>query len=132
MADYEKITTYLKENGPFFFATVDDGAARVRPFGFNMMFEGKLYFGVGTHKASYAEMVKNPEVELCACGKGGFLRIRGTAVMDPRPEVQTAMFEQSPMLARMYNEETGHRHECFYLENISAWLCPMGGEPEVL
>ena len=112
----------LKEKigGIFYFATVEDGAPRVRPFGFSMVFEDRLYFGCGTHKAAYEQMLKNPEVELCSFNKGAFVRVRGKAVMDDRPEVQAAMYEAGPFLRESYNAETGHYHMCFYLEDMSA------------
>jgi uncharacterized pyridoxamine 5'-phosphate oxidase family protein len=109
-----------KIGGVFYFATVENGAPRVRPFGFSMVFEDRLYFGCGTHKAAYAQMLETPEVELCAFNKGAFVRIRGRAVMDDRPEVQAAMYEAGPFLKETYNAETGHYHMCFYLENMSA------------
>ena len=112
----------LKEKigGVFYFATVENGEPRVRPFGFAMVFEDKLYMGCGTHKAAYEQMLKDPHVELCAFNKGAFVRIRGKAVMDDRPEVQAAMYEAGPFLKDTYNEQTGHYHMCFYLEDMSA------------
>lgn len=112
----------LKEKigGVFYFATVENGEPRVRPFGFAMVFEDKLYLGCGTHKAAYEQMLKDPHVELCAFNKGTFVRIRGKAVMDDRPEVQAAMYEAGPFLKDTYNEQTGHYHMCFYLEDMSA------------
>lgn len=109
-----------KLGGVFYFATVEDGQPRVRPFGFTMVFEDRLYFGCGTHKAAYAQMQKDPWVEVCAFNKGSFVRVRGRAVMDDRPEVQAAMYEAGPFLRQTYNEETGHYHMCFYLEDMSA------------
>ena len=108
-----------KIGGVFYFATVENGAPRVRPFGFSMVFEDKLYFGCGTHKAAYAQMMENPEVELCSFHDGIFVRVRGRAVIDDRPEVQAAMFEAGPFLKNSYNEQTGHYHMCFYLDNLS-------------
>lgn len=55
-----------KVGGVFYFATVEDGEPRVRPFGFTMVFEDKLYFGAGTHKAAYAQLMKDPHLEVCA------------------------------------------------------------------
>ena len=112
----------LKEKigGVFYFATTENGQPRVRPFGFAMVFEGKLYFGCGTHKAAYPQMLENPYVELCAFNKGAFVRIRGKVVIDDRPEVQAAMYEAGPFLKDTYNEETGHYHMCFYLDEMSA------------
>lgn len=106
--------------GAFYFATVEDGQPRVRPFGFSMMFEDKMYLGCGTHKAAYAQMQENPWVELCTFKEGSFIRVRGKVVFDDRPEVQEAMFKTSPYLKGTYNEETGHYHICFYLDQLSA------------
>lgn len=111
---------YEKLNGPFYFCTVDGYAPRVRPFGFLMVFEDKLYFGCGTHKKAYDELLKNPNVEVCVFKNGSFLRVRGKAVFDDRPEVQKAMYASAPFLKDTYNEETGHYHICFYLEGMSA------------
>ena len=109
-----------KIGGVFYFATVENGEPRVRPFGFAMVCENKLYLGCGTHKAAYEQMLKDPHVELCSFHKGVFIRIRGKAVMDDRPEVQEAMYEAGPFLRDTYNEQTGHYHMCFYLEDMSA------------
>lgn len=112
----------LKEKigGIFYLATTENGEPRVRPFGFMMVFEGRLYFGCGTHKAAYAQMQENPNVELCAFHKGTFVRVRGRAVMDDRPEVQEAMYAAGEFLKDTYNAETGLYHMCFYLEDMSA------------
>lgn len=109
-----------KVSGIFYFATTEHGQPRVRPFGFAMVFENKLYLGCGTHKAAYPQMLENPYVELCAFNKGTFVRVRGKAVFDDRPEVQAAMYEAGPFLRDTYNEQTGHHHICFYLEDMSA------------
>jgi uncharacterized pyridoxamine 5'-phosphate oxidase family protein len=109
-----------KLGGVFYFATVEDGAPRVRPFGFTMVFEDKLYFGCGTHNAAYQQLLTNPNLEVCSFNQGAFLRIRGKAVIDDRPEVQEAMYASAPFLSKTYNAETGLHHICFYLEDLSA------------
>lgn len=125
----EELLKFLKEAGTFYFCTVEGNEPRVRPFGFHMVFEDTLYFGVGTQKAAYREMQDNPNVELCAFKDGKFLRLRGRAVFDLRPEVQAYQAEISPFLSKVYNKETGNIHANFYLEDMSAMIFPMGGEP---
>ena len=66
MSKIQKIYDYLKECNGFFFASCDGDKPRVRPFGFMMIFEDKLYFGMGTHKESYKQVKANPNVEICA------------------------------------------------------------------
>lgn len=118
MSNVERTLSFLEENHIFYFATVDGDKPKVRPFGFCMEFEGKLYFGMGTHKESYRQVKENPYIEVCSCGDGGrFIRISGKAVFDERQEAQEKMFEKAPMLKKMYNEETGRVHALLYLEN---------------
>lgn len=45
----DRIIEFLKNNKVFYFASVDEDKPRVRPFGFFMEYEGKLYFGMGKH-----------------------------------------------------------------------------------
>ncbi|MGO0985104.1 pyridoxamine 5'-phosphate oxidase family protein [Clostridioides difficile] len=79
----EKIMNFLKENPTFYFATVEDNKPRVRPFGFVMNYEGRLYFGIGKHKASYKQLISNPNVEISTANKEGkWIRIKGKAVFD--------------------------------------------------
>lgn len=111
---------FEKVKGVFYFATVENGEPRVRPFGFAMVFEDKLYLGCGTHKAAYTQMLENPAIELCTFKDGTFIRVRGNVVFDDREEVQSAMYEAGPFLRQTYNEQTGYHHICFYLDNLSA------------
>ena len=121
MSKIQKIYDYLKACNGFFFATCDGDKPRVRPFGFMMIFEDKLYFGMGTHKESYRQVQANPNVEICAIHpEGGFIRVKGVAHFDMRPEVQAEMFRVSPNLRKMYNEETGMVQATFYLSDIVA------------
>jgi uncharacterized pyridoxamine 5'-phosphate oxidase family protein len=46
----EKVLKLLKENANGFLATVDNGRPRVRPFGFILEDEGKLYFCTNSMK----------------------------------------------------------------------------------
>lgn len=121
MTHEEKIFGFLKACGSFFFASTEEGLPRVRPFGFKMLYEGRLYFGMGTHKPSYQQVCANPRVELCALHPdGSFLRVRGKAVLDMREQTQAEMFKVSPSLRKLYNEENGHVQATFYLTDIKA------------
>ncbi len=124
MSKIQKIYDYLSACNGFFFASCDGDKPRVRPFGFMMIFEDKLYFGMGTHKESYRQVNENPNVEICAMHpEGGFIRVKGVAHFDMRPEVQANMFKVSPNLKEMYNEESGLVQATFYLSDIVAETC---------
>lgn len=69
---------FFKENSTFYFATVEDNKPRVRPFGFIMDYEGKLYFGIVKYKTSYKQLLVNPNVEISTTSKvGKWIRIKG-------------------------------------------------------
>ena len=129
----KKVYDFLKDAGVFYYATVDGDCPRVRPFGLCVEYEGKLYFGMGKHKLSYKHTVENPNVEICACNKDRqWIRIRGKAVFDERKELSDYVFEQSPNLRRLYNEETGNVLGIFYLEDATAEIADMKGYFEAI
>lgn len=127
----KKIINFLKENPTFYFATVDGDKPKVRPFGFYMEYNGKLYFGMGKHKQSYQQVVANPNVEICTVGaKGQWIRISGVAVFDDSEETMSKAFETMPMLKNIYNKESGLILGNFYLKNGVAEIADMKGNFE--
>jgi uncharacterized pyridoxamine 5'-phosphate oxidase family protein len=127
----DKILSFLKENPTFYFATVEDNKPRVRPFGFVMEWEGRLYFGMGSHKASYKQLLVNPNVEICTTNaKNDWIRIKGTAVLDESQAALDQAFQTAPYLNNIYNEKTGFKMGLWYLENIDAEIADMKGHFE--
>ncbi len=126
----EKIVKFLKENPIFYFATVDGDRPCVRPFGLVFMYEGKLYFGTGKHKAVYAQLMKNPNVEISTCTPDGrlWIRVRGKAVFDDSPEIHEMAFATTPVLQEIYNEKTGFELAAFYLKDVEAELRSIRGD----
>ena len=109
MTNLEKVDAFLKDAGTFFYTTTDGDKPRVRPFGFYMLFNDKLYFGMGKQKESFKQTVANPNVEVCAMNaKRQWIRIRFTAVVDDSAEASEAAFTKSPFLKNLYNEQTGN------------------------
>ena len=106
----EKVLAFLKENPTFFFATVDGDKPKVRPFGFHMVYNDKLCFGIGRHKKSFKQILENPQIEICACSpKGQWLRICGTVCVIEDPAAVEEAFKVMPELKGMYNEQTGQK-----------------------
>jgi uncharacterized pyridoxamine 5'-phosphate oxidase family protein len=127
----EKILSFLKENPTFYFATVENDKPRVRPFGFFMEWQGRLYFGMGKHKASYKQLLVNPNVEVCtASTTGEWIRIKGTAVLDESQAALDQAFQSMPYLNKIYNEQSGLKMGLWYLENIDAEIADMKGRFE--
>lgn len=126
----EKIINFLKENPPFYVATVDGDKPKVRPFNFCMEHNGRLYFGTGTHKQTHKQLVVNPNIEICNSAKGQWIRISGVAEFDDSEETMAKAFETNPMLKKLYNDETGLMPSIFYLKNGVAEITDMQGNFE--
>lgn len=131
VACMDKILQFLKENPVFYFATVDDGKPRVRPFGFFMGYKGRLYFGMGRHKASYRQLHDNPNVEVSATSEDNvWIRIRGKAVFDDDEEAIKQAFVTMPLLRNIYNEKTGFKLGLVYLTEGEAEFNDFAGNFE--
>ncbi|MDR2530400.1 MAG: pyridoxamine 5'-phosphate oxidase family protein [Oscillospiraceae bacterium] len=129
----DKVFDLVKEAGTFFLATAEvNGQPRVRPFGFFMKHEGKLYFGGGKHKPFYAQITANPKFEICAWApaKGQWVRITGIAVEDDRQSTYEAAIADSPNLKAMYPESNLLAH--FSISDATATISSFAGESEVV
>ena len=93
---------FIKANPVFHIATVDGGKARVRPFGFIMKRDNKLYFCTNKTKDVYKQLKQNPDIEISDMGNNVWLRIRGRIAFDETREAKVQAFEQSPNLLRIY------------------------------
>lgn len=132
MSNIEKITDYLEKAKVFYFATADGNKPKCRPISFKMEYNGKLYFGVGTFKAVYRQLQKNPRIEVCASDGQGFLRYYGEVKFDSDPVLFEKALEVMPELSNIYNKDTGYQLGMFYLENATAeWHNMLGIEESI-
>ena len=128
MSDIQKIDDILSKAEVFYLATVDGDKPKVRPLGFHLLFEDKIYFGVGTHKDVYKQMEANPKVEIAAWDGEHFLRYYGTADLTNNEAVIEKAFELMPEIAEAYkannwemgvfflNDATGEIRNMFAIE----------------
>jgi uncharacterized pyridoxamine 5'-phosphate oxidase family protein len=94
---------FLKANPVFHLATIDGEQARVRPFGFSMIRNNKLYMCTNKTKDCYKQMVKCPNIEISAMGtEGTWLRVAGKVAFDDSREAKAQAFEVSPNLLQIY------------------------------
>ncbi|MBQ9042400.1 MAG: pyridoxamine 5'-phosphate oxidase family protein [Eggerthellaceae bacterium] len=116
MADKQKMSDFLGECGVFYFATTDGDAPVVRPIGFQMCKDGELYFGIGTHKAVFAQIKANPKVSIAGTKPDGtsWIRINAEVAFDDDPALVDAAFEVMPQLKPLY-ESNGWTMGMFHL-----------------
>lgn len=126
----KKIDDLLTKAGYFFLASVDGDQPKLRPLGAHFIADGKIIFGVGDFKNVYKQLAKNPKTEIVAMidGKGQWLRYTGKAVFaqeTDRVRYQEMTFEHIPSLRNIYNDQTGHKLMCFWLEDATAEVINM-------
>lgn len=132
MTNEEKVYEYLDKAQIFYVTTVDGDKPKCRPFSFKMMYEGKIWFGVGTFKDCYKQLEKNPNMEIVASDGRGFLRYYGKAKFDNNPAIFQAACQAADYIPKMYNEKTGHVLGMFYLEDATAEFRNLVGIQESL
>lgn len=128
----KKVLDYLKTCGAFYLATTDGDQPRVRPFGAVCEFEGKLYITTNNQKKVFAQMKKNPKIEISAMVKGTWLRLEAEAVQDDRREAKEAMLEDNKAsLSKLYSIDDGI-FEVLYLKNATATIYSFTADPETI
>lgn len=129
----EEVVKFLEENPVFYLATVAGDVPKVRPFGFFMVHNNKLYFGVGDQKQTFRQISENPKVEICTTSKDmKWLRLSGNAVFERSEETLDAAWAKAPNLKDMYTQKDGPRMATFYIEDATAEFLDMEGNYEVL
>lgn len=126
-----EVFKFLQDCGIFFVSTVDGNQPKVRPFSFLMEHEGKICFGTSNQKPFYAQLMANPNIEICASKDGRWLRLSGQAVFCTTKEAKAQALEIMPMLKRMYSVED-EIFEIFYIENALANFFSMSGESKTV
>lgn len=119
MSNIEKIDEILTNANEFYLATVNGDKPKVRPLGFHLLFEDKIYFGVGTFKEVYKQMEANPNVEIAAWDGEHFLRYYGVADLTQNEAVVEKAFELMPELAEIY-KSNGWEMGVFFLNDATA------------
>jgi uncharacterized pyridoxamine 5'-phosphate oxidase family protein len=128
-----EVLDFLTETKTFYLATVEGDKPKVRPFGFVMEFEGKLYFGTNESKPSFMQLKANPNIEISATNANNeWLRLSGEAVFDTRPEVKARVFEVAPYLRGMYDNPDSPVLAPFYVKNGEATFCSMAAAPRTI
>ncbi len=125
----QEVLQFLKDNAPFYVATVDGDKPRVRPFGFVMEHDHKLWFCTNNRKNVYKQLQANPSAEITATAPDKtWLRLRGKAVFGTTRAIKAKALELAPVLKNMYSVDD-NLFELFYLEEAEATFCKLTGEP---
>lgn len=126
----QDVAAFMEKAGHFYLATVgDDGGARVRPVKYTLIIDNKLVFATSNTKELFAQVNKNPKVELSKTATDGsaFMRYKGTAKLTADEAVKTCFLNAFPMFKDMYKDGLVF----FLIEPEMAGIFPMkkGGKP---
>lgn len=124
---------FIKANPVFHIATVDGDKARVRPFGFMMKRNNRLYFCTNKNKEVYKQLTQNPNIEISVMGSDGssWLRVKGTIAFDESRDAKVQAFEESPNLLRIYPKGADDEvFVTFYFTNAEARLFSFTAAPK--
>lgn len=128
----EKVAQFLKDCKTFYLATSEEnGQPHVRPFGAVCVFEGKLYIVTNNQKKVFAQMLKNPKIEISGMAHGKWIRLEAEVIHDARREARVAMMDDNTAALNMYTVDDGLM-EVLYLQNATASICSFTDDPEVI
>ncbi len=128
----EKVLEFLKNAGTWYIASVEGDQPRVRPFGAQMAYNGKIYFITNNQKKVYAQLKANPKFEISGMDKTGhWIRLEGKAVEDTSDAAKEAMLEANPGLKGMYSVGDGIM-AVFSMEDATATIASFTEAPEVI
>lgn len=127
----QEVYEFLKGCRAYYLATVDGDQPRVRPFGTVNIFEDKLYIQTGKVKDVSKQMMKNPNIAICAMSGDEWIRIEATVVEDDRVKAKQSMLDAYPDLKSMYSA-TDDNNQVFYLKDAIATVSSFSHEPKVI
>lgn len=119
MKTAEDIFEFLVDAKVFYLATAEGDQPRVRPYGAQLFYEGKIYIMAFGETNATHQIAANPKAEICAFNKGKTLRIESKLVKDDRPEVNKALTEKMPAL-RPALGDNGEKGVMYYLSEATA------------
>lgn len=127
-----QLNDFLTEAGLAFLATTDGNQPKLRPIGLHLAVDGAVFFGVGTNKEVYKQMLANPRVEIVAfrARDSHWLRFTGKAVFASDPKYAEMAMQAMPSLQELYGKASGPQLAMYHLENARAVIIPMMGPGE--
>lgn len=113
--ELREVADCLEKVGLQYMATVGlDGKPKVRSVQFIVEYDGKLWFCTNSKKSMYAELVKNPWIDLCGSKlleneiQTAWIRLSAEAVFEENLEVKKMIMEKSAIVHELYENNAEH------------------------
>lgn len=110
----KRVVEFLEECSIQYLATIGlDGKPKCRPFMFATENGGKLWFCTNSQKEVYAELMKNPSIELTASSPSfAWIRLSGETVFENNMDVKKACMEVE-LIKGIYQTQRIQYLKCF-------------------
>ncbi len=118
----EEIAAFFKKTGLFYIATIEDGKPRVRPFGNLMILQGAFFINTGRKKRFYAQIQRNPYVEICAFDKGTWYRVEAKVTEVDDEKIKEQIMEGDPFVKKNYAQQMENL-VALRLDEVKAYRC---------
>lgn len=116
MTNLEKVYELLDESKVFYIVSVDGDKPKARPISFKMIYDNKIWFGVGTFKDVYKQLQANPNVEIVCNTQSKWMRYDGKAKFVEDIDIENKCLDLLGNIGKMYRDNN-YRMGMFYIEN---------------
>lgn len=121
---------FLKANPMGALATVENNKPRVRPWGFMLEEEGKLWFCTANTKDVFRQLQENSNVEFCSTSKEMVtVRISGEVVFSKELAMKKRILEHCDLVKSIYKTPDNPVLEIFYIEHGKTVMSDFSGQP---
>ena len=125
----KEVIDFLSANQMGSLATVEDGKPRVRPWGFMLAQDGKLWFCTSNNKDVFHQLQKNPAIEFTSStAEFVTIRVRGEVIFSNDMGMKKIV-ESHPMVKSVYQTAENPLFEIFFLEHGKAVISDFSGQP---
>jgi pyridoxamine 5'-phosphate oxidase len=130
----DEIISFVNANPTCYLATCDGDAPHVRAMGMYKADERGILIQLSSIKGMYAELMKNPKVELCFNGSGTVVRISGLADFLENQALKEEVVKARPFLRPLVDTHGWEAIKIFRVANpiATVWTMATNLEPREL
>lgn len=126
----KEIIDFLNANAMGSLATVKENKPCVRPWGFMLEQDGKLWFCTANNKEVFSQLKKNPAIEFCSTSKEYVtVRISGEVTFSDDLNMKAAIINHCDLVKSIYQTPDNPIFEIFYLAHGKAVMSDFSGQP---
>ncbi len=126
----QEVIDFLYANPMGCLGTVDNGKPHVRPWGFMLAENGKLWFCTANTKEVFRQLQNNPAIEFSSTSKDYVtVRISGKVTFSKDLDMKKKILAHSEMVRNIYKTPDNPVFEIFYLEHGKAIMFDFSGQP---